>query len=125
MSIDGEIQDIESKRITAVVNLDLDILDRLFDDELIYVHGNALVHRKTELLDYIEKGPRFRQINRAGLVVREVGQCALMTGLFDAVIQPVGGGDVREIHTFVTQVFRRSNEAWKMISFHASMRPSA
>jgi ketosteroid isomerase-like protein len=111
------ILELESRRRTALVAVDLEELDRLFADDLVHVHSTGLVHSKPELLQHINQKRAFLAIERGALHIRIEGDIAVMTGtMTNRMCSREENGHIL-LHGFVTQVLRRSAEGWRFISF--------
>ena len=52
----AQINDLEDRRYAAMVEADLDTLDDLLSDDVIYTHSDASVDTKTSYLDMLRSG---------------------------------------------------------------------
>ena len=52
----AQINDLEDRRYAAMVDADLDTLDDLLSDDVIYTHSDASVDTKTSYLDMLRSG---------------------------------------------------------------------
>ena len=52
----AQINDLEDRRYAAMVDADLDTLDDLLADDVIYTHSDASVDTKTSYLDMLRSG---------------------------------------------------------------------
>jgi uncharacterized protein (TIGR02246 family) len=112
---------LEQRRQAALIAVDLAALDELFADDLIHVHSTGLMHDKAALLRHIERKRGFVAIERGPLVIRIVGDVAVMTGpLINTMRAPDGEGETT-MHAFVTQVLRRFETGWRFTHFHLTI----
>jgi ketosteroid isomerase-like protein len=114
------IKTAEMDRCEALVAVDFARLDRLFSDDLVHVHSNAMVHGKAQLFAHIDKQRHFRRIERGDLTIRVHGDTAVMTGSMRSEVQVDGKDGVMD--GFVTQVLRREDSGWRFISFQLTLK---
>lgn len=113
------ILDAESRRQAALIAVDMMALDRLFADDLVHVHGSAVVHDKAGILAYIQSRRAFRAIERGPLTVRVFGEAAVITGRMTNHLTHDGHPAV--LSGMVTQVLRREAGDWRFVSFQFTM----
>lgn len=110
----------ESERQAALVGDDMEKLASLLCDDLVHVHTSGSVQGKTELLAYAGGFLRFLVIDREALVVRQLAEnVAVMTGPMTNTVCRRGHSEKAIVKAFVTQVWLREGEDWKVASFHA------
>lgn len=114
------ILELEQRRQQALIAVDLDTLDTLFDDDLVHVHSTGLVHDKAQLLEHIAHKRGFAGIQRGALTLRGDAGLALLTGPIINRIR-TGSGEEALMHGFVTQVLRHTASGWKFISFQLTV----
>jgi hypothetical protein len=115
------IVDLEKRRQSALIAVDLDALDAMFADDLVHVHSTGLVHDKTALLRHIEHKRGFIGIERGPLTLRIEGEIAVMTGPMSSRMRSADGTGETVMNSFVTQVLRRSANGWRFISFQLTV----
>jgi ketosteroid isomerase-like protein len=119
-----ELTGRERARRDALVNDDMAALADLVTDDLVHVHTTGNVQGKAELLGHAGGFLRFIEVERGPLTIRRIGEnAAVMTG---AMTNTVKRRDVDErvtVRAFVTQVWVRQNERWRVASFHATRLP--
>lgn len=112
-----QILDAERRRCQALVEVDLDVLDDLFDDSLVHIHAPGLTHSKTQLLEHVSTRQAYLRITRGDLTVRQVGDVAIVTGAIHNHMRSPDGGE-RDLGGVATQVLRRGSDgAWRFVSF--------
>jgi len=110
------ILDAEARRQSALIEVDLDELDRLFAADLVHIHSNGMTHNKTSLLKYIEDRRAFVSIHRGPLDVRIYGDTAVMIGMMKSQMCAPDG---RQVHLdgMVTQILQRVDDLWRFTLF--------
>lgn len=112
-----EILTAESARQAALIAKDIDALDALFDESLVHVHAPGEVHTKQLLLEHVATRGVYLEITRGDLLVRVIGDVAVVTGPITNRMKAPGGGE-RTLSGEVTQVLRHTDAGWRFISFH-------
>ncbi|MGH3589039.1 MAG: nuclear transport factor 2 family protein [Pseudonocardia sp.] len=112
----AEILAVEDRRRAALLAVDLDTLDALFDDSLVHVHAPGLVHTKAQLLEHVATRQAYLDIERGELTVRLVGDVAVVTGRIVNRMRAPDGGE-RVLGGVVTQVLARGDDGWRFVSF--------
>jgi len=113
----AELLATEERRQRALVDVDLEALDELFDDTLVHIHAPGLTHDKAQLLEHTATRRAYLAISRGELLVRLVGDVAVITGEITNRLRTADGGE-RVLTGVATQVLRRAESgAWRFISF--------
>src|ERR1700682_6082273 len=89
----AEILELEQQRCQAELAGDIDTLDRLLDDTLIYVHGSGIVDGKKNLL-ISRKNLKWLLLTRQDLQVHVSGDIAVLTGVLSFETRDNGSSDV-------------------------------
>lgn len=114
----AELLAVERERQRALVDGDLCTLREIFDDSIVHVHAPGVVQGKAELLEHVEVRRPYLEITRGELLLRIVGDVAIITGPLTNRMRAPGGGE-RTLSGPVTQVLHRGEDsAWRFISFH-------
>lgn len=109
----------EENRRAALVSLNMAELNRLFADDLVHIHSNAMTHNKAELLAHIEARAAFIDIERGPLTVRRFGDIAVMTGRMTNRMRANGATVV--LSGMVTQILRLEAGEWRFINFQLTL----
>jgi hypothetical protein len=112
---ENEIREKESKRIQALLNVDMETLDSLFSDRLVHIHSTAMVHGKSELLAYIEQRRAFIGVERGPLTISVIGNMAVMTGRMTSRMRSEDGEVM--LSGMVTQVLCFEAGQWRFTNF--------
>lgn len=123
--IRSELLALEQERQRALVEEDHAGLERLFADDLLYVHTTGLVQDKAQYLDYARHAVRYLAVARGELQVRLFGDgLALMSGPQCNLLQKRGGGEPVCAEGFATQLWVKEEAGWRIASFHGTRVPA-
>ena len=115
--VSAELRAVEERRRRALIDVDLEALDELFDDTLVHIHAPGLTHDKAQLLEHTATRRAYLDITRGDLVTRLVGDVAVVTGPITNRLRTADGGE-RTLAGVATQVLRRDESGgWRFISF--------
>ena len=117
------LEELESRRIRALIEVDLTALDDIYDPSLIHIHAPGLTHNKTQLMEHTSTRRPYLAVSRRDLAVRLFGDIAVITGPLANVLRTPQGGQ-RTVSGQVTQVARLCDDGcWRYVSFQ--MTPDA
>jgi len=123
--IRSELLALERERQRVLVEEDHAGLERLFADDLLYVHTTGLVQDKAQYLDYARHAVRYLAVARGELQVRLFGDgLALMSGPQCNLLQKRGGGEPVRAEGFATQLWVKEEAGWRIASFHGTRVPA-
>ncbi len=115
--VTAELYAVERRRQKALIDVDLDTLDELFDDTLVHIHAPGLTHNKAQVLEHTATRRAYLDITRGDLVIRLVGDVAVITGPITNRLRTADGGE-RTLAGVATQVLRRDQSGgWRFLSF--------
>lgn len=80
------LRDLEERRCRATIAVDLPELDRLLDDDLVWIHGSGRVEDKAMLLAMIGKERPYRALTISQHSVREIGSACISTGTVEITL---------------------------------------
>lgn len=113
----AEILAVEDARREALLSADLDALDALYDETLVHIHAPGVMHNKSQLLEHVATRQAYLDMTRSDLVVRIIGEVAIMTGRIVNRLRTAQGGE-RVLAGTVTQVLARGEDGrWRFLSF--------
>ena len=71
----------EESRYAAQLGNDFDAMDRLFGDELVYIHSSTTVDTKASFIESMRSGAvKYRKMTRGDVKVRTYGCIAIVSG---------------------------------------------
>ncbi|MEU8507410.1 nuclear transport factor 2 family protein [Streptomyces brevispora] len=112
-----ELHAVERRRQRALVDVDLDALDEIFDDTLVHTHAHGITHTKTQLLEHTVSRRPYLDITRGELLIRLVGDVAVVTGPLTNLLRTPDGGE-RTLAGVATQILHHHDRGgWRFISF--------
>lgn len=112
--LESELRALERRRCAAICANDVKTLDAMMSDELVYVHMRGNIEDKPAYMKGLTDLREFKSVERAGLVIRVLGDVALMTGIQRVLVRRRGEEDFRELKVFATQVWARTGDGWEM-----------
>ena len=80
----------EDARYRAQMDNDFGAMNRLFGEDLVYIHSTAVVDNKASYIDSMKSGNvKYRIMRRSDVTVRTFGCIAIITGLgnFDVTVK--------------------------------------
>jgi ketosteroid isomerase-like protein len=113
----AEVLATEDRRRAALVAVDLDALDDLFDDSLVHIHAPGVTMDKAQLREHTATRRAYLEIARGDLDIRVVDDVAIVTGPITNRLRTADGGE-RTLAGVATQVLHRDGDgAWRYLSF--------
>lgn len=117
---------LERERADAVMARDIERLRPLLADDLVYIHATGVRHGKPQLLDFVQHGPRFLQVDVLAPQVTVIEACtALLTGELQLQIQRSADAPPVLARSWVSQVWVRATAAeggWQLRVFQSTRR---
>jgi hypothetical protein len=75
--VSEQIQQLEDARLAAMVGKDVETLDRLLDDKLIYMHSTGVADTKASYLEGLRTGVwDYQSVDRADQRIQVDGACS-------------------------------------------------
>ena len=113
-----EIIALENRRIEAMINADVQVLEEILADDLIYTHTTARLDTKTSFIEAIASGrSNYRSVQRKDVEVRQFGDTAVVTGQAKFHV-----GDNKFEARFI-DVYAKRNDAWQMVAWQSTRLP--
>ena len=119
-SMEKTILNLEQQWQEALLASDVEALDRIYAETLVYTHSNASVDTKATYLDSIRSGrTRYLSLERDDIQVQILGETAIVTCHWK--VQSIGNGkrnqtDARYIHVYV-----RQQGTWRMAAHQSTI----
>jgi hypothetical protein len=113
-----EILALEDRRIEAMVAGDVQALEEILADDLIYTHTTARLDTKASFIDAVKTGKsNYKSVDRKDVEVRDLRDTAVVTGHAKFHV-----GDNKFEARFI-DVYARRNGAWQMVAWQSTRIP--
>lgn len=110
-----EILRLEEQRFAAQVAKGYDFLDKIFSDDLVYIHSNGVVHNKEEYIQSIKNGKS--AYNKIDIDKEDVRVYNKNTAVINGKIY-ISFPTIRA-HLIYTVVYIKKNKDWKVVSWQS------
>ena len=117
--IERAVRNLEERRRNATNVNDAAALEKLFIEDYVHIHANALVQNRAEMIHHTTTNAR--TVESRLPKVRIFGDVAILTG--DLVNVVVRDGKTIYSRLFATQVACKTSDGWKFASFQATRLP--
>ena len=112
------ILDLESQRLRAMVEKDVDTLNRILADDLSYVHTSAAIDTKESFTSGIGSGRlNYESVTPSNTAVRTYGDTALVRGQAHVHVNS------NHFSLEYTVVYVNGESGWQMSAWHATRMP--
>jgi hypothetical protein len=105
-----------------MVETDLELLDSLLDDDLIFTHASAKLDTKESFMESLKLGSlTYKAIDIEDVEVRMHGSCGIATGtsLLDLHVR----GEDRKLRLRFTTVWVEKPAGWKVVAYQSTRLP--
>ncbi|MFV0463087.1 MAG: nuclear transport factor 2 family protein [Nostocoides sp.] len=110
--------ELEQTRWSALIANDLDLLDSLFSNDLVYIHSNGMVDTKDSYLAALRAGAfRYLHVTTPDAVARTFGSTIVVTGRATALTESAAGQ--MEVRLHFTAVWAQTGDARQFVSWHS------
>jgi ketosteroid isomerase-like protein len=111
----------EDARYSAQTKSDFDALERLYGDDLVYVHSSAVVDSKASYIDRQRASLHYRVMKPSDLKVRVFGCLAIITGRGDYEVTQDGKDS--SPHLLFTAVWAKRGPNVQFVSWESTPIP--
>lgn len=119
MTTEHAVQAAEEARQRAMIEADVATLDRLFADELVWIHGTGRVNSKSVMLDRIgSKATIYHSFDNSEVAVREINGLIFISGL--STMRLSVGDQTGEVTNRYTIVWRSVDDAWQVVNWQST-----
>lgn len=113
-----EIIALEDRRVEAMIKGDVQALEEILADDLIYTHTTARIDTKASFIDAISSGrSNYRSVERKDVKVRQFGDSAVVTGHAKVHV----GDNKFEIRYI--DVYAKRDGVWQMVAWQSTRLP--
>ena len=119
----SEINDLEDRRYAAMVDADLDALDELLSDDVMYAHSDATVDSKASYLELLRNGTLVYHSleHRTETVVSRPG-VVVVGGTMSGSIRMHGAA--KTLNSRVAAVWVAEGDRWRLLAFQPTRVPA-
>jgi ketosteroid isomerase-like protein len=106
---------LEDQWTDALVKADTGFLERLYTDDIVYVHTNGTVNTKSQVIEGMKSGKaKYLSVERSDVKVQDYGDTQIVT--FRAVIKV----NTVTLPSRMIHVFVRRNGTWRMAAYQST-----
>jgi len=112
----------EDARYAAQMGDDFGAMQKLYGDDLVYIHSSAVVDNKATYIDSMKSGMvKYRNMQRSDVTVRTYGCIAIISGLgnFDVTVK----GQDLAVEIRFHSIWARRDSGLQFISWEATRTP--
>lgn len=119
----AEILACEAQRCRALLENDIDALDALLSERLVFAHATAKYEDKASLLQKMGEGNIvYNTLDVTDRQVIDLGDSALLLSRLTAAVSV--GGQPRTIDNRTLSVWTREDGAWRLVAYQPTAIPS-
>jgi hypothetical protein len=116
MTVESEILKLSTNKFRWKTTGKIDLIEALFDDELIFIHLTGQVTTKAEWIAQL-RSKRFvyDRIDQKKAAVKVYGDTAVLIGTANFT---VNGGNLYKL--IYTEVYTKRDNRWKLVNLHTT-----
>jgi ketosteroid isomerase-like protein len=113
------IIDLDRRRMKAMADQDLDTLNTLLADDLIYTHSSARLDTKQSLIGNMQSGSTvYNAVEPSDVTAQDLGSAVVLTGV--ARIRVTTGGKPNAFAVRFTDVYANKGGKWQMVTWQST-----
>ena len=117
------IIDLDRKRMRAMVAKDVETLESLLADDLIYTHSSARLDTKRTLIQGMVAGTTvYTGVKPSDVKAQDLGDTVVLTGI--AHIEVVSNGTPNAFGVRFTDVYTQRDGRWQMVTWQSTRLPA-
>jgi ketosteroid isomerase-like protein len=121
--VSEQVQQLEDARFAAMVGKDVETLDRLLDDKLIYMHSTGVADTKASYLEGLGTGVwDYQSVDRADQRIQVDGNVALV--FCKMSIRLITRGVFRAFDSRALAVWVRKPDGWRLLAVQSGAIPN-
>lgn len=115
--------DLDRKRMRAMAAKDVETLENLLADDLVYTHSSARVDTKRSLIQAMVSGATvYTSVKPSNVKAQDLGDTVVLTGI--AHIEVVSNGAPNTFGVRFTDVYTRRDDRWQMVTWQSTRLPA-
>jgi len=116
---EAEALQAEQARYAAQISNDFAAMERLFGDDLVYIHSSTTVDTKASFIESMRSGAvRYRKMTRGDVKVRVYGSAAIITG--SCTFEPTVRGQDLHLDLLFHAVWSKRATGVQFVSWQAT-----
>jgi ketosteroid isomerase-like protein len=116
------IIELDRQRMQAMARKDVDTLNKLLADELIYCHSSARLDTKQSLIGAMQSGATvYTGVEPSEVKAQDCGDAVVLTGI--ARINVLSSGKPNAFSVRFTDVYARRGGQWQMVTWQSTRLP--
>jgi hypothetical protein len=120
--VKAEVLQAENARLKAVVAGDTAALEKIFSDDLTYVHSSGVIDTKAKFIAKLKAGElKYESMQHQDPVVRIYGNTALINGR--SAVRALSGGTMQQMTLLFTEVYVKQKGVWQMVCWQSLRLP--
>jgi ketosteroid isomerase-like protein len=113
------IIDLDRKRMQAMAEKDIDTLNTLLADDLVYTHSSARLDTKQSLIGNMQSGSTvYQAVEPSDVKAQDLGSAVVLTGV--ARIRVTSGGNPNAFAVRFTDVYANKGGKWQMVTWQST-----
>ena len=114
--------ELDRKRMTAMAEKDVAMLQNLLADDLIYTHSSARLDTKASLIGNMQSGATvYASVVPSDVVAQDCGDTVVLTGV--ARIKVTSEGNPMAFGVRFTDVWAKRAGSWQMVTWQSTKLP--
>jgi hypothetical protein len=115
-----DLLQLEKTRVNALVHDDIPALEKLFADDLTYVHSSGVLESKAEFLGRLRSGERkyLSMEHDTGAALRSYSDAAILAGSTKVAV--TFRGQSQNLHLRFTETWLKRAGQWQVVAWHAT-----
>ncbi|HRJ31770.1 MAG TPA: nuclear transport factor 2 family protein [Cyclobacteriaceae bacterium] len=117
-----EILDLSQRKFVWLINKQVDSLNLVLDDDLMYIHSNGWAESKQDVLEDLRSGKLvYGDVQIENAQVRLYKNAAIVTGT--GKFSGINNGNAFDLRLLYTEVYVFKHKKWLLASRHANRLP--
>ena len=109
----ADIEKLEQERLTAYVKSDVPALERIFADDMVYIHSNGVPDTKAAVLHSFASGElKISRFDAEEIKVRQIGDVMVAVGLVH--VDLVNKGTAAKFDLRYTAIYVNQGGQWRL-----------
>jgi uncharacterized protein (TIGR02246 family) len=118
-----DVRNLEQERFAAYVASDVAALDRIFADDMVYVHSNGVSDPKSAVLQSFASGEiKIARFDAEDVQVRQIGDVMVATGLVH--VDLVNKGTAAKFDIRYTVIYADRGGRWRLVHVQNARVPA-